>query len=137
MTDDDKWREAAEALVAIDHQKGRVLMEAEKDYEVTKDIGELERAKSTLLAAIQNGPRYHPSVVPTPLTDEIIDDAFDHTLRPNAWKAETIAKVEAENQAKYPINIAAHNKEGQRILQRRLISCSASVLITGIAFLIH
>lgn len=136
MTDDDKWNESAEALSAVDHQRGKILMEAERGFDAAKDIDELERARSTLIAAIQNGPRYHPSIVPTPLTDEMIDDAFDDTLRPNAWKAEMIAAVEAEQQPRYPISMA-YNMSGQRLLRRRRIPWPVSVLITTVAFLIQ
>jgi hypothetical protein len=130
MTDDDKWREAEEALAATDYQKGKILIEAERIYGAATDIDELKRAKNNLITAIQNGPRFHPSLVPTPLTDEMIDDAFDDTLRPNAWKTEMVAEVETEYQS-------ASSNERQLSLRRLLMFCSVSVLITSLAFLMH
>jgi hypothetical protein len=137
MTDDDKLRDAAEALAAIDHQRAKTLLEAERDFQAAKDRRAVERAKSALIAATQNGPRYHPYLVPTPLTDEMIDDAFDDLLRPNARKARMIEEVEAKHQAKLSINSAAYAKHGHPGLRKRLIFSSVSVLLMTNAILIH
>jgi hypothetical protein len=112
-------------------------MEAERDFQAAKDRGAVERAKSALIAAIQNGPRYHPYLVPTPLTGEMIDDSFDDLLRPNAWKARMIEEVEAKHLAKLSINSAAYAKHGHPDLRKRLIFSSVSVLLMIIAILIH
>jgi hypothetical protein len=93
LTNDDRLRDAADGLTAIDHQKARILMEAEREFQAAKDADEFARAKNTLIAAIRNGPRYHPYLVPKPLTDEMIDDAFDDLLTPNAWKAKMIPRL--------------------------------------------
>jgi hypothetical protein len=134
---DDELRDAADVLAALDHQKAKILMAAERDFQAAQDRGAVERSKSALLAAIKDGPRYHPYMVPTPLTDEMMDDAFDDRLRPNAWKARMIAEVEAEHRAKLSINSAAYAKHGDLGLRKRLIFSSASVLLMTIAILIH
>jgi hypothetical protein len=112
-------------------------MEAERDFQAAKDRSAVERAKSALIAAIQNGPRYHPYLVPTALTDEMIHDAFDDLLRPNAWKARMIEEVEAKHRAKLSNNSRAYAKPGHPGLRKRLIFSSVSVLLITIALLIH
>jgi hypothetical protein len=74
-------------------------MEAERSYDAATDAHGSQRTLSTLIAAVQNGPRYHPSLAPTPLTDETIDYAFYARLRPNARKAGIIARIEAQDKA--------------------------------------
>jgi hypothetical protein len=39
MADDDKLRDAVDALVAVDHQKARILMNTERDFETANDGG--------------------------------------------------------------------------------------------------
>jgi hypothetical protein len=134
---DDELRDAADVLAAVDHQKAKILMEAERNFQAAQDHGAVERAKNTLVVAIQNGPRYHPYLVPTPLTDEMIDDAFDDLLRPNAWKARMIEEVEAKHRAKLSINSTAYAKHGYPGLRKRLVFSSISVLLMTIAILIH
>jgi hypothetical protein len=134
---DDGLRDAAEGLASVDHQKAIILMEAQRNFEAAKGSGAIERARSTLIAAIQNGPRYHPYMVPTPLTDEMIDDAFDALLKPNAWKAKMIAEVEAKYRAKHSTDLTTCAKQGHPGLRKRLIVVSVSVLIAAIAILLH
>jgi hypothetical protein len=137
MTNNNALSDAAVDLAAVDHQKARLLMEAQRDFEAANDRGAAERAKSALIAAIQNGPRYHPYLVPTPLTDEMIDDAFDELLRPNAWKAKMIKEVEAKHRAKLSTNSTAYAKHGHSCLRNRVIFSSISVLLMTIALLLH
>jgi hypothetical protein len=133
---DDKLRDATETLAAVDHQKAKILMEAQWGFEAAEDARDFERAKSDLIAAIQNGPRYHPYMVPTPLTDEMTDDAFDDLLRPNAWKARMIEEVEAKHRAKCATNSAVYARQGHPALRKRLIT-SVSVLVMTIALLLR
>jgi len=137
MTDDDQLSHAAVDLAAVDHQKARLLMEAQRAFEAANDRGAAERAKSALIAAIQNGPRYHPYLVPTPLTDEMTDDAFDDLLRPNAWKPKMIEEVEAKHRAKPSVNSDVYARHGHPGLRTRLIFASISVLLITIALLLH
>jgi hypothetical protein len=136
MADAD-LRDAAEAPAAVDHQKAIGLMAAQRDFEAANDRRAAERAKSALIAAIQNGPRYHPYLVPTPLTDEMIDDAFDDLLRPNAWKAKMIKEVEAKHRTKLSIGSTAYAKHGHSRLRKRVIFHSIAVLLITIALLLH
>jgi hypothetical protein len=137
MINDDQLHGRAEGVAAIENQKARVLMEAQRGFEAANDAYEFERAKSALIAAIQNGPRYHPYLVPTPLTDEMVDDAFDHLLRPNAWKAKMIEEVEAKHRARLSANSVAYLKHGHAGLEKRVIFPSVSVLLMTVALLLH
>jgi hypothetical protein len=137
MTNNDQLSHASADMAALDYQKARLLMEAQRDFEAANDHGATERAKSALIAAIQNGPRYHPYLVPTPLTDEMTDDTFDDLLRPNAWKPKMIKEVEAKHREKLSINSATHSKHWHTVLQKRLIFSSISLLLMTIALLLH
>jgi hypothetical protein len=137
MINDDKLRDAAESLDAVDHHKAKILMEAQRDFQFASDAAAVERAKRTLVVAIKDGPRYHPYMVPTPLTDEMIDDVFDDLLSPNAWKARMIEEVEAEYRAKSVISSDAYAKHGHSGLRKRLIFSSLSVLLMTVAILLH
>jgi hypothetical protein len=137
MIYDDEFNDASESLAAIDDQKAKTLMEAQRNFQAAKDRSAVERAKSALIAAIQNGPRYHPYLVPTTLSDQMVDDGFDDLLRPNAWKARMIEEVEAKHRAKLSINSAAYAKHGHPGLRKRLIFTSVSALLLTVAILVH
>jgi hypothetical protein len=137
MTDEDMRTDTPESLAVVDYLRGKILMEAARNYDAANNSEELERAKCGLIAAIQNGPRYHPWVVPTPLTDEMIDDTFDDSLGPDAWKAKMIAEIEAKHRAKSGSDRTTSAKHRHSGLRKRLIVTSVSVLLATVALLLH
>ena len=132
---DTEWAERVAALAESDLLKGQILVNARRVYDDAKDVGELERAKNALIAAIENGPSYRPVMVETPFDDAAINDVFNNPKTPHAWKTEMIAEVEAEHAAKYPVRLAVHKKQMLLVTRRRRTTGSIGVIIVGLAFL--
>jgi hypothetical protein len=131
---DNEWAKRATALAESELLKGKTLVGARHAYDAAKSFDELERTKSVLIVAIQNGPRYRPAMVTTRFNvDAVLNDP---PKIPDAWKAEMIAEVEAEHAAKYPVRMVVYEKRMEFVKRRRRTTGSICVMIIAIAFLI-